>query len=156
MLLITGTSSAPIAGLSPKNNGTGLIFVMRWNLNNASVDMLTRFGGYTGSMFVGDVAYDVPTGSIVVSGVTSPLAIYGDYDALILIYAANLSLTTTLIVGGAGCDGAGDIKMPYVALAIPSAVNYAFGAGTGPALLTLTQFSTVSTPLTQTTFTTTT
>lgn len=141
---MTGFADAPLTGLSCQV-GSGSLLSVTWTLNNGNVTCLTRYGIYGGPVG-GGIGYDFSTGTLVVAGiVVGSQSVYGDYDAVILIYSRNLTLLNETIIGGNGCDSAAAVQLPYVLLSVPALPNLAFGTKTGPGLLSISGLMLTST-----------
>lgn len=94
----TGFNDGPISNL-PCRQSAGSIITLKWDLINNTVTCLAAYGGYNGQPG-GGIGVD-ESGTIVVAGlVHSAQGLYGDYDALILMYSANLTLLNAPILGG--------------------------------------------------------
>lgn len=59
---------------------------------------------------------------MVVAGLISGASsVYGDYDAVVLIYSSNMTLLSAKVIGSTGCDSASAVALPFVLLAAPVA-----------------------------------
>lgn len=67
--------------------------------------------------------------------ISGSLSLYGDYDAVLLTYSRNLTLLSSNIIGGPGCDSFNDFHYPYAMISAPVALDASFGGGSGPGLM---------------------
>lgn len=99
---MTGFIAAPYYDLRCVS-GKGSIVVLSWDLSNGNVTCLTQYGVYGNDdgNVGGGVGYDSITGTMVVAGIVSgaDASLYGDFDAVILMYHRNLTLMSATIIG---------------------------------------------------------
>lgn len=131
-IYITGSTSSEIVGF-PSQSGNGAIFGLRWFMSNNSVTTLVRYGQQLVGLSGGGIGFDQKFGNLVVSGFF--VGPFGDYDAILLRYARNLTLLETIVIGGGYTDGASTVILPYALVSVDGPADSSFGDVKGPALL---------------------